>query len=244
MRLMKINYVLIGSNENEMYLDFWPIISKTWKLKFDIEPILGLISDNDYAFENKYGQIKRFPIVKGIDSALQSQIIRIFLPKFLEGTCLISDIDMLPLSKTYFRELEALSSDKNFLVASADHQPSLMNKMYPMCYVLGHSNVYKKIFDLDLSWEDFVVLIDNQKNGWFSDQKYIYEKINAFRNTDNDVVFLNRGWDMHGNANRRIDRTNWQYSKEWVSKQYYIDSHLLRPFCENEKEIKNLTDLL
>jgi hypothetical protein len=32
---MKIDYVILGSNTNPYYLDFWPIVSKIWKEKFN-----------------------------------------------------------------------------------------------------------------------------------------------------------------------------------------------------------------
>ena len=28
---MKIDYVIVSSDDNPMYLDFWPIVSKIWK---------------------------------------------------------------------------------------------------------------------------------------------------------------------------------------------------------------------
>lgn len=233
---MKIDYVLIGSDKNPLYLDFWPLVSKAWKEKMNIEPVLGFISNEEYSFRNEYGIIKRFPLIKGVDSGLQSQIVRIFLSKFFEGNCMVSDIDMLPLSKKYFDYLAGFINDKNLVVASSDHQLSLINKMYPMCYIVGKSQAYRNIFDINLEWENFVKLIASRNEGWFSDQKYIYEKINDY----NDIILLNRGWDMHGNANRRIDRTNWNYSEEGLRNEYYIDSHLLRPYSQYKNHISAL----
>ena len=58
---MKINYVLLSSDENPLYLDFWPIVSKFWLEKFKITPILGLISDKDTSLiKNEYGFVKKF----------------------------------------------------------------------------------------------------------------------------------------------------------------------------------------
>ena len=36
---MKIDKVILSSNDSKTYLDFWPIVSKAWK-NIDIEPIL------------------------------------------------------------------------------------------------------------------------------------------------------------------------------------------------------------
>ena len=43
---MKIDKVVMGSNSNPYYFDFWPIVSKIWKVKFKIEPVLFLIHDD------------------------------------------------------------------------------------------------------------------------------------------------------------------------------------------------------
>jgi len=241
---MKIDYVFLGSNNDKYYLDFWPIISKTWKIELGIEPILGYVSNEEYQLENKYGQIKKFPIIEGVDPGLQSQIVRIFLAKFFKGNCLISDIDMLPISKNYFYNLSRLINSENFLISSADHIQSLQNEMFPMCYLLGHSTAYKEIFDLNLDWENFCLLLDSYKEGWFSDQKYVYKKIKEFNSKNKNCIFLYRGWDKYGRAARRIDRDFWSYDIEKIKNDYYIDCHLLRPYKENQKQINLLLESL
>ncbi|NBU98037.1 MAG: hypothetical protein EBS19_07480, partial [Spirochaetia bacterium] len=100
---MNINYAVVGSDDNPLYLDFWPLVSKVWKNNIGVTPVLGLISNEDSDItETEYGLIKKFKKIDGISSSLQSQIVRLFLTKFLDGYSLISDIDMLPLSKDYF----------------------------------------------------------------------------------------------------------------------------------------------
>jgi hypothetical protein len=113
---MKIDYVVVGSNKDPMYLDFWPIISKVWKEVFNITPVLGLICNESVDFqEDKFGLIKKFKTVDGIESGFQSQIVRFSLINHLSGIILLSDIDMLPISKNYFVEqLKEWDSSKFF----------------------------------------------------------------------------------------------------------------------------------
>jgi hypothetical protein len=33
---MKIDYVILGSDMNPMYYDFWPVVSKIWKKVYNI----------------------------------------------------------------------------------------------------------------------------------------------------------------------------------------------------------------
>ena len=238
---MNENYVIIGCDENPYYYDFWPIISKIWKIKFNYTPVLGLICDEDSDFyEDDYGIIKKFKKIENIDIGLQTQIVRLYLPKLLTGNCLISDIDMMPLSVDYFSNNLKLLTNNNIILYSSDNPECLQENIFPMCYILGTTEVYKQIFDLELSWQDFTELLNSRNEKWFTDQKYLYEKINNQKNIE--VVHLKRGWD--GPANYRIDRVYWMYDKDKVKEGYYIDSHLLRPFKEYEHEINALSNLI
>lgn len=240
---MKIDYVIVSSNNNPYYLDFWPIVSKVWKENFNITPILGLIADENSDFEeSEYGLVKKFKSVEGMDTGLQSQIVRLFLPKELNGYCLISDIDIIPLSVKYFKECASHLTENNIVVYSSDHPECLRNNEYPMCYVSSHSDSFKNILKLDSDWESFANLMKNRNQGWETDQKYLFEKINEFKLQKNDVVLLNRGWS--GMANKRIDRASWNYDPIKVSEGYYIDSHSLRPYSQYSEEINKLVNYL
>lgn len=240
---MSLDYVLIGSDTNPYYFDFWPTVSKVWSQVFKVKPVLGLISDEDSEiYEDQFGLVKKFKKVEGIDIGLQSQIVRFYLANFLEGNCLISDIDMLPLSKNYFEGTCSRLNSENMVIHSSDNPECLKANMYPMCYVAANSTVFKNTFDLNLSWEDFCNLLHNRNETWYTDQKYLFEKVNQYNEINKNVIFLKRGWN--GPADRRIDRINWRYNPERVNSGFYIDSHLLRPFAQYQNEINNLVNLL
>jgi len=242
---MNIDYVILGSDENPYYYDFWPIVSKIWKEVFKVTPVLGLISDEDSDFQKtEYGIIKKFKKIEKVDVGLQSQIVRIFLPKFLNGNCLVSDIDMIPLSTKYFIESSSGLTHNNLIIYSSDNPECLRNNMYPICYFAAHSNIFSKLFDLDLNWEQFCFFLRNRNEKWYTDQKYLYEKTNTFC-SKNECIFLKRGWDgWNGPAYKRIDRINWVYDKSKVKEGHYIDCHSLRPFKTYKKEIEELVNLL
>jgi hypothetical protein len=234
----------MGSNLNPMYLDFWPIISKTWKEIFNITPILGLICDEDSDFiKDEYGFIKKFKTIEGIDSGLQSQIIRLYLPKELKGNIIITDIDMVPLSKEYFIEQIKDFDISKIYSMSTDNIECNQNKEIPMCYNISDSQLFSKMLELDNTWIEFANRLHSMGSGWTTDQIYLWLKLQEYRkNNPNDVIFLNRGWSYC--ANKRIDRLWWSYEPELVRSGYYIDSHLLRPYNDNKEEIDKLINLL
>lgn len=240
---MNIDYVIVGCDENPLYLDFWPLVSKIWKTKIGITPVLGLITNEDSdLIETEYGLIKKFKQINGISSSLQSQIVRLFLTKFLNGYSLISDIDMIPLSKDYFFHNAEQINRNNIIVYSSDNLECIQNEMYPMCYILAHKNTYNKIFDLNSTWENFCKSLNDRNQNWYTDQKYLYEKINAFKKDGNDIILLERKWNPI--ASKRIDRVFWAYDPDKVKEGYYIDSHLLRPYSKYKQEIDKLINLL
>lgn len=240
---MSFDYVIMGSNKDPLYLDFWPIVSKVWKEKFNVTPVLGLIGDEDSEiFESEYGLIKKFKATPNIDHGLQSQIVRLYLPKFLDGKCLISDIDMFPISKKYFLDAAKHVTNKNFVIYSSNHPQTVKNKMFPMCYVAAHSDVYKSIFDINLPWDDFTTLLNNRNESWYTDQKYLFEKTIDFEWKTGNLLLLERTWG--GPLDNRIDRGNWFYKPELVKEDYYIDCHSLRPYNVYKNEIEKLLNLL
>lgn len=234
---MKIDYVLVGSNDNPMYLEFWPIFAKIWKTKFNVTPVLGFIGDDSIKIDEEYGIVYRFDKIQNYDSGLLSQLVRLYLPKFLNGNCLISDIDMIPLSKSYFIDDVEKYNDNDFLIMSSHHPQTVDKTQYPMCYVLGNDTNYKKIFKLDDDWTTFISKIQN--NGWFTDQEHLYKMINECN--DINFVFPER---QNGFYSNRVDRCDWYYEIDKLKSDYYVDSHLLRPYSFYKEEIDKLVDLL
>jgi hypothetical protein len=135
---MKIKYAIHGSNNNPLYLDFWPVVAKVWKEKFNIIPVLGLVGNEESdLYDDGNGLVIKIKINESQDSALSSQIVRMFITKYLDGACIISDIDMIPLSKKYFiDEFDRYSKD-DIIILSSHHPQTLRINQYPMCYVVG-----------------------------------------------------------------------------------------------------------
>jgi hypothetical protein len=230
----------MGSDKNPMYLDFWNPVSKIWKEKFNVTPVLGLIGDEESELEEtNFGLIKKFKIVENVNIGLQSQIVRFFLPKFLDGICLMSDIDMIPLSKIYFEENSKYIEEDNMVIFSSNNSQTVNEKMYPICYVGGHSNILKKVFELDNDWNSFCQNLSKRNEKWYTDQKFLFEKSSEFNSETSKLILLEREW-----GNNRVDRSKWDYKPELVKEGYYIDCHSLRPYNIYKSEIDKLIELI
>lgn len=116
---MKIDKVILSSNSNKDYLDFWPLVSKIWKECIGIDPVLIFNARNKEELEipisEKYGEVVRVLIPEKIDISVP-KLTEFSNPKLLlysnsriwyacqqgNETCLIADLDCIPLSKKYF----------------------------------------------------------------------------------------------------------------------------------------------
>ena len=74
---MKIDTVILSSNDNPNYIQFWPIVSEAWSL-MGVEPILIYTGEQKL---NLKGNVINF-FSKNIDSSFVAQNIRILYPRF------------------------------------------------------------------------------------------------------------------------------------------------------------------
>lgn len=230
---MEINFAIVSSDESH-YLDYWPIVSEAWSWKMDITPILVRIVKGIHpkSENSKYGTIINLPEIPNIKSSLQAQIGRIWAYKMLSGNCIMSDIDMLPISKSYYKDI-AEKYNEDQIVSYCSDAAKKFDGYHPMCYILANTKVMSSLIKEE-TWEQFVLhLADIGGQGWSTDQWHVTNLLNSY----DKVVSLNRGWNSAGQANNRLDRIDWNYDNATV-KNYY-DAHLPQPYMKNKELIAN-----
>jgi hypothetical protein len=233
---MKIKYAIHGSNNNPLYLDFWPVISKVWREKFNVIPVLGLVGNEDGGlYDDGNGLVLKVKLDETHDSALSSQIVRMYATKYFDDNCIISDIDMIPISKKYFIDQFEEFTNDDILVMSSHHPQMVKINQYPMCYVVGQGKKLSKIFDCNTSWPEFYQKIP--KLGWYSDQVYLYECISKYGTKNIKFPFRSFNGD-------RIDRMSWSYNIDRLNAGEYIDCHSLRPYNIYKKQVDDLISLI
>lgn len=232
---MKIDYVIVSTNDNPTYYEFWDIVKDLWINLIGIKPILVEICDEDSVTDFGSYIIHRLKRVENIDTGFLSQIARMYVTKFYgKKVCLISDIDMLPLNKDYFTtSIEDLDND-SLVIFSSDAYETV--KRFPMCYNAAKGDLFVEILNLDESFTEYVKKLNSLKLGWDTDELYFGERVFNYPNKDK-IIYLKRGW-INGVASNRIDRVNWNYSDSKLNE--YIDSHSIRPFSIYKHEILKL----
>jgi hypothetical protein len=229
-----IDYVVISSDDNPMYKDFYRIVAKRW---FDLgfKTYYVNITDEDSIEESEWGIVHKMKSLDFVSTGFQSQVVRLFSSKFFEGNMLTSDIDMLPINGNYYNQYLNELTDNNVIIYSG--QPYGNVPYYPMCYVLSHTTNFTNYLDIgNFTFSEYCrFLLQKYGEAWNTDENFMYEQ---FEKHKDKLIIKNR------DLSRRIDRGNWSYNVNLISSGYYLDSHLLRPYHQYKKNIEQLLILV
>jgi len=255
---MKIDKAIVSSDDNRFYLDFWEPVSRVWKEKFNITPVLLYVSDSDFEPSTKYGEVVRYRPQKGCPIYLQTLWVRYYHPiREPDTVWAISDIDMFPVSREYFVDrIKNIEDDKYVHL-----DPSIEEyKKFPSCYHIAKGRTFEEILDLPDEWDQSLWLVDSSnlgsdpgahlvgKKDWFADERFATNKIVQKMNLgDKRIVLIQR---EGGRCGHRLDRINFFYdaTREAALKSgYYYDFHSPRPYLENksvvDRVVKDIMEL-
>ncbi len=229
----EINRVILSSDANPKYLDFWPVVAPIWKA-MGIKPTLALVAEDDVEVDTTLGDVIRFKPLKGAPPGLYPQVIRLALPAlFPEDVSLISDIDMIPVSKEYFTQ-NALRCPENGFLVYRDKGHGEGASCYALCYVAAKGSVFGSMFHINRK-EDilpFVQWVCDLQLGWFSDQIVLTYCANEWRGRGGNLVLLGH------TVEKRCDREAWdRIDFEAFDPHSYIDCHCPRPYADYKKQI-------
>ena len=255
---MRPEIALHSCDSNPMYLDFWPLVSKVWRLRFGIEPILIYIDENhDIPIDTTYGRVLKLKPVPGIPTYIHSVWGRFWgATLFPNKVCIVSDIDMFPISETYFiTQLQHVPDSKyvhlyspvDYVTASVKTRHQLWcssDSTFPVCYHVAKGSRLVEVLKIKPSWEDSVrdlashtyvstgshTAAAGDRTQWGIDEDYTTKLLNDY--VDKTIFhFMPR-------YQGRIDRYNWKYEPEDVKNNAYCDCHSVRPLSDPEKRAK------
>ena len=244
---MKIDRVILATDNNQEYYDFWPLIARRWS-SWGIKPELFVIAQNDLKIDDTLGNVTYIDPVEGYSTAHQAQVVRFFgATKYKDETCLISDIDMLPLNKDYFVKNITDYDENNIVFYSSDaYLPgNPAYPAYPMCYISAQGKTFEEIIKSNLSnFSSEFIEWACHGYGWYTDEKVFYKKLDVWKDKNkNKLVLLRRGFNMSNDPQtiRRIDRgNNSNYNKHFLDKNFYVDYHMPRPYKKYKEAIDEI----
>jgi hypothetical protein len=260
---MILDCVISACNDNPMYIDFVPLFIETWRKLYphvDVKVILILanIPENLIRYQNN---IILFAPLENISTAFTSQYIRLLYPAILnyENGILISDIDMIPMNRTYYtKNIENIGNDKFIYMRDV-----LLNdyKQIAMCYNVALKETWGDIFGIH-NLEDIInrlrevyksiEYVDGHANsGWCTDQIDFYNYVMKWNSITNRFVILsdrNTGYCRLDRgtfpANLNINNRAHNNLIRGIRSGSFSDYHLYRPFSQYKALNINIYNIL
>ncbi len=234
---IELNRVILATNNDITYIQFWQVVAPLWS-KMGLKPTLALIADENCVVDTTLGDVIRFDPIPGVSQALQAQAIRLLLPiLFPDDGCIISDIDMLPISREYFFEGASHCPDDGFLIYRNGAYGG-NEKKYPMCYFAAKGDVFQSVFGIS-KLEEIDPLLQQWASmgyGWNTDELMLYQYVNDWQISTGKVVYLGHG------VGPRIDRMWWFDQLRFLDVRNAIDCHCPRPYSINKQTIDQVVD--
>jgi hypothetical protein len=249
---MILDLAITASDLNNEYLEFLPLVIKTWKNIVGINVKIILIShfipENYLIYKDN---IILFEPIENIPTAFQAQCIRVLYPCILDNNIIISDMDLVPLNKIYYID-NIKDFDEDCFIIYRNVLEDI--KQYPICFCAANSETWKEIFNINTK-EDIIKTLKEWYSqipendykisnpysvGWALDQLQLYYLVNKW---DKKIIKL---YDKNTSF-RRIDRSevdiiinNSAEIKKDINNGVYSDFHLFRPY----KKYKEILDYL
>jgi len=237
---LELKRVILSTNNNPLYIEFWPIVAPLWEA-MGLQPTLALIAYEDCPIDTSIGDVIRFDPLPDVPESLQAQVIRLFLPiLFPQEGCLISDIDMIPISRSYFIEGASLCPDQGFLVYRNKAPGYEGGGRFPMCYLAAKGQVFSSIFGISDVGQipDLIRTWARAGQGWNTDELMVYAYAKNWEKNGGNLICLNHG------VGPRLDRIRWNIDFNSLDISQYIDCHCPRPYSAYRDSINRVVEVI
>ena len=232
--------VIMSSDRNPYYIDFWPIVSKIWREVVNIAPVLVIVDKAGPPVLDGNGLILQYELNAGIPTHLQAQNARIHAATlFGSVTVLTSDIDMMPLQANYFHS--GIKESLDGPVAMCANAYAGVDR-FPICYLVAAGHSWKQSIGSS-EWSDYVRKlnglypdVEGQKDQWIIDEVYTTKCL---------IDYGTKKLDMWPEPlGLRCDRSNWSPDYARIAKREMVDAHLPRPYGQFKQEIDSVASAL
>lgn len=252
---MKIDRVILSSNFNPVYYDFWNPLSKVYAEKFGIKPTLfwlGTEEEADQAgISNEYGDVYFINPHPNYPTPFQATWVLYWGTKFFpDEVCLICGIDEVPLSGMFIKDIVAPYADTDYVMTIADaYLPNHWTKTAsPSGQHSAKGSTFMDIYKFEDSFEDEIEKItsagvkafwEDTEGRWGLDETYFSYKLREYPNKEiikslNNFALL---------CERRIECQRSyepEYNMSALRSGWYAQSHLCRPYAPHKAYIDRI----
>lgn len=184
---MKLDRVIFSSDLNSNYIQFWPLTWRIWKHVTGARPTLFFIAPANTVIEKSPDcDIIYVPQQNGLPTCFIAQCIRLLAPLwFPNDVCVISDVDLFMLSKTFFTSRIQRFPQTDLVVLNR-YTPKV--KRNSLCYHIGLGSTFAKLFNLPPrapTWQTVFEMLGRwhgmKKGAWATDETIMNDRVRAYR---------------------------------------------------------------
>lgn len=252
---MKIDRVILSSNNNPLYFNFWNGLSKVYFEKFNIIPtLIWFGSEQEFKDNNLSTEFGEVVFAKGNDKyPLPFQTtwaLFYFTNLYPKDVCMTIGIDQVPLSNMFLNEpIKDFSNDSyNMLIADAylPHHWSVVGGASPTAYHIAKGETFNKVYQFEKTFESEIEKICNSgvqafwettEGRWGIDETYSSSKLREYKGEINSLNKFGLLCERRIECERHKETV---YDLQRLKDGWYSESHLCRPFTNH---VKYITDL-
>lgn len=238
--IMKLGTIVTATDATPLYADFIPLFVRAWthlvpEADIHILYIADTLPDSLLPYAR---YIRVIPPIPGVHTAFHAQCIRLLYPRQVarDAGVLITDMDMLPLNRSYYVNSIASAPADAFVVYRDVCLPSEIS----MCYNIAHPATWTSVFGTESTesilrtWAESVSYTgEHGGTGWNTDQLKLVDAIQAWTGR---TIILNDTLTKFARLDRSLPAPLWESRRSQIDalirSGYFADYHCLRPYSE------------
>ena len=252
---MKIDRVILASNNNPMYYEFWEPLSKVYREKLGIKPTLVWIGTEDEV--SKLGLKGEIIVIEPHPSYhipwQTTWALFYCAARYFNDTSLIIGIDQIPLSGMFIRDmLEYVNPDAYVQMIDDAYLPnhwSLPNGSSPSSYHIAKGYVFNKVYGFEDKFQKEIekvansgiqALWENTEGRWGIDESYSCHKIREYWSNGGAVHTFGAFRKLEQNRIECCRNQEPPYDMNRLRTGGYSESHLCRPYSNHKAYIDGI----
>jgi len=246
-----IDRIVMGTNEDAMYFDFWKIQVLAHRTFFpDVMLTLAVLTnkpDSPLISQIREAGVDVWPYQpsKLVPYANQAKLLRYYCAShFTNESCIVSDIDTIPMRSEYVESIgreivpdKLLAVGKEVLINGPD------SGKFPAHHTSGYGSMFDKLYSCKHKTfaecvEQYIGMnvFDHKENVMnmsfnFSDESLNRALIHTNQVPVKDII---RAIDFR---RQWIDRSWWNIDEQFMLTGGYVEANLLRPFGQHIDQI-------
>jgi hypothetical protein len=172
---MKIDRVILSTNNNPTYYQFWNPLSKVYKENFGITPTLIFLGSEEelesLPLSREYGDILRQDIVPSKDvSWTTTWALFYFTKNFPNEVCLINGIDQIPMGSKFLIDYIKEINENKYVMLIDDAYKLMMGRKdwsegghSPSAYHIAKGETFNKVYSFEDTFENEIKKIESIK---------------------------------------------------------------------------------